>query len=150
VLHAGLHYAPGSSKTRLAREGLRDTIGFCGAHGIAHERCGKLVIASNESAILRLKTLMERVTANELEGLPWIGADEIRSSEPHAMGLAAVHVPEEGVVDYAAVCSMMPCLITERGGTVHVGASVTDMRQQNGEWTVTTTADRFTADRLVT
>lgn len=150
VLHAGLYYQPGSLKARMAREGLRDMLEFCAAHGIAHERCGKLVIAADESEISRLRTLMERGTANGLVGLRWIGGDEIAAIEPYATGVAAVHVPEEGIVDYAAVCATMRRLITERGGEVRVGATVTAMVQRGAEWSVTTTAGSFDADRLVT
>src|SRR5579884_1211567 len=62
VLHAGLYYAPGSLKARLAVAGLREMVAFCLEHGIAHEQCGKVVVATDDSELERLSNLFERGT----------------------------------------------------------------------------------------
>src|SRR6476659_166234 len=78
VLHCGLYYKPGSIKARLAVQGIRQMVAFCAENGIPHEICGKLVVAADDSELGRLRDLHERGTANGLEGLRWMGRDEMR------------------------------------------------------------------------
>ena len=82
-------------------------VAFCQENGIPHEVCGKLVVAADESEVPRLRDLEERGTANGLEGLRWLGREEMREIEPHVGGVAALRVPQEGIVDYAAVCEAL-------------------------------------------
>src|SRR5271155_3209325 len=107
VLHCGLYYKPGSVKARMAVEGIRQMTAFCAENEIAHEICGKLVVAADENEVPRLKNLHERGTANGLEGLRWLGREEMREIEPHVGGVAALRVPQEGIVDYTDVCRAM-------------------------------------------
>src|SRR3954470_18174159 len=72
VLHAGLYYKPGSRKARLAVQGLREMTAFCREHGIAHEQCGKLVVAVSDGEVARLRGLLDRGTQNGLRGLEWL------------------------------------------------------------------------------
>ena len=102
VLHCGLYYKPGSLKAKLAVEGIREMVAFCGEHRIPHDICGKIVLAVDEPEVVRLRELEARGTANGLRGLQWLEGAAIREIEPHAAGLAALRVPEEGIVDYAA------------------------------------------------
>ena len=107
VLHCGLYYKPGSVKARLAVGGIRRMVEFCRDNGIAHDICGKLVVAADEAELPRLKNLEERGRANGLEGLRLLGREEMREIEPHAGGVAALRVPQEGIVDYPAVCAAL-------------------------------------------
>src|SRR5216683_1813824 len=95
VLHAGLYYRTGSRKARLAVRGIRQMVEFCRQHSIAHEVCGKVVVAVTQDEVPRLQALFERGTANGLKGLRWLGPDELHELEPYAAGVAAVHVPQE-------------------------------------------------------
>src|ERR1700728_4776214 len=104
VLHCGLYYKPGSLKARVAVSGIRQMIEFCRQHGIAHEVCGKLVVAARADEVPRLNDLFERGQQNGLSGLRKVGIEEMREIEPRAAGVAAIHVPEEGIADYPAVC----------------------------------------------
>src|SRR5713101_5652759 len=104
VLHAGLYYKPGSAKARMAVCGIRQMVEFCQEHAIPHEICGKLVVAANEDELPRLRNLHERGRQNGLEGLRMLSAAEMREIEPHVGGVAALRVPQEGIVDYAKVC----------------------------------------------
>src|SRR4029077_760551 len=99
VLHAGLYYKPGSLKAQLAVNGIRQMIAFCQKYAIPHEICGKLVVACSQEELPRLKDLHERGTRNGLRGLRWLHPEQMREIEPHVGGIAAVHVPEEGIVD---------------------------------------------------
>lgn len=83
VLHCGLYYRPGSLKARMAVEGIRSMLAFCEAHGVAHERCGKLVVAAGEEEVPRLEELLRRGRANGLGGLRRLDARQMREIEPH-------------------------------------------------------------------
>ncbi len=149
VLHAGLYYKPGSVKARMAVTGIRQMIAFCRERGIAHEICGKLVVATNEEELPRLDDLYDRGRQNGLEGLERLGPERMREIEPHVAGVAAVRVPQEGIVDYAAVCRALVREIAAAGGKVMVRARVYGMRQETGGWLLLTTAGDFRADFVV-
>ncbi len=142
VLHAGLYYKPGSLKARLAATGIRRMIAFCERHAVAHEVCGKLVVAVDDSEVERLRELLARGTANGLAGLRWMTREEFREREPHVAGVAAVEVPEEGIVDYPAVCRAMAAEITQLGGEVLTGREVFELRRAGSRWRV----EEFEAD----
>src|SRR3954469_7483825 len=103
VIHGGIYYAPGSLKARLCVEGAREMYEFCERHEIEHERCGKLIVARDESELGRLDELERRGRENQVPGLRRMAAGEIAEVEPHARGVAALHSPNTGIVDFAAV-----------------------------------------------
>src|SRR4029079_3762270 len=88
-LHAGLYYKPGSRKARLAVRGIRQMVEFCQSHSIAHDVCGKVVVAVTADEVPRLQALLDRGTANGLEGLRWLTPEQLREIEPHAAGVGA-------------------------------------------------------------
>jgi L-2-hydroxyglutarate oxidase len=136
VLHAGLYYKPGSLKARLAVSGIRRMRQFCAEHSVAHETCGKLVVATEPEEIPRLRELLDRGTQNGLAGLRWLEPEAMREIEPHVAGIAAVHVPEEGIANYLAVCQTLQRLITESGGTVRTGTPVSKIERTGSGWAV--------------
>ncbi len=146
VLHSGLYYKPGSVKARLAVRGIRQMVEFCQEHSIPHEVCGKLVVAADETELPRLHDLHERGKANGLEGLRMLGREEMREIEPHAGGVAALRVPQEGIVDYPKVCE---ALVRGIHGRVVTNARVTALRRSGDSWTVSTTAGDFTTELLI-
>jgi len=150
VLHAGLYYRPGSEKARLCVDGLRRMLAFCRERGIAHETCGKVVVATEEEELPRLEALFERGTANGLTGLRRLSPDQIREIEPHAAGIAAIHVPQEGIVDYPAVARALGDLIRDRGGEVRLSARCLRLVPDAGGWTAVTAAGDFRARFVVT
>jgi len=149
VLHSGLYYKPGSAKARLAVEGIREMVEFCGENAIPHEICGKLVVAADESEVPRLRDLEQRGAANGLEGLRWLGRDEMREIEPHVGGVAALRVPQEGIVDYAAVCAALVARIEALGGRVVTAAKVRRIVPRAPGWVAETTAGAFEAGFLI-
>lgn len=150
VLHAGLYYKPGSVKARMAVSGIRLMTEFCRTHGVAHEICGKLVVATDDAEAGRLKTLLERGTQNGLSGLRWLDRAQLREIEPHAAGIAAVQVPEEGIVDYAAVIAALVSNNSKAGVNLRTGAKVTTVRRDGpGGWLVITDAGEFRADFII-
>ncbi len=149
VLHCGLYYRPGSVKARLAVEGIRQMVAFCRENGVAHEVCGKLVVAADESEVPRLSALEERGAANGLEGLRRLGREEMREIEPHVGGVAALRVPQEGIVDYAGVCAALVAKLSAAGARVVTGARARRLRREGAGWMVETGAGEFAADFLI-
>jgi L-2-hydroxyglutarate oxidase len=149
VLHSGLYYKPGSLRARLAVAGIRQMAEFCRENGIAHDICGKLVVAADDTEVPRLRDLEQRGAANGLEGLRWLDRDQMREIEPHVGGVAALRVPQEGIVDYTAVCDTLAARLSERGAHVVTGARVKRLRWQGATWIAETTAGEFEADFLI-
>jgi (S)-2-hydroxyglutarate dehydrogenase len=149
VLHCGLYYKPGSTKARLAVQGIRQMVEFCQQNNVAHEVCGKLVVAADETEVQRLHALEERGTANGLTGLRWMNRDELHEIEPHAGGVAALRVPQEGIVDYAGVCAALVKRLTEHGTRVVTSARVARLVHSGEGWIAETPAGEFTADYLI-
>jgi (S)-2-hydroxyglutarate dehydrogenase len=149
VLHCGLYYKPGSAKARMAVNGIRQMVAFCQENAIPHEVCGKLVVATDETEAARLHDLEKRGRANGLEGLRLLGPEEIREIEPHAAGLAALRVPQEGIVDYPRVCAVLVAKLAERGTRVVTGARVERLRHTDAGWVAHTPAGEFEAGFLI-
>lgn len=148
VLHCGLYYKPGSQKAKLAVQGIRRMVEFCERRAIPHEICGKLVVATEPEEIPRLHALLERGTANGLLGLQLLGSEQIREHEPHASGLAAIFVPQEGIVDFKAVAAAMAQELISRGGEVRYSSEVLNLRN-SGSWSISTTSGEYEADFLI-
>src|SRR5438552_1823278 len=129
VIHAGLYYKPGSLKARNCVEGREAMYRFCEAHGIRAERCGKLVVATEERELPRLDELERRGRANGLDGLERLGPEEIREREPHAAGIAGLWVPQTGIVDYGRVTRAMADVVRQAGGEIRTGARVHGCRR---------------------
>jgi len=103
VIHSGVYYKAGSLKARLCVAGAREMVEFCSRHGIPHEVCGKLIVATNSEEAARLDELLARGVANGLEGLRLLGREAMLEIEPHVGGVRALLVPSTGITDYAAV-----------------------------------------------
>ena len=103
VVHQGVYYLPGSLKARLCRRGADLLTELCDEQGIPLERCGKVIVASDERELRRLDELHRRGLENGVPGLRRLSGAELRQIEPHAAGVAALHSPETGIVDYSAV-----------------------------------------------
>lgn len=118
VIHSGLYYKPGSLKAKNCSEGRERLYRFCEEESIPHERCGKLVIATEERELPALDRLVERGLANGLQGLEILSTSELQQFEPHAAGIAGIHVRETGIVDYVAVSKRLGERIEQAGGRI--------------------------------
>lgn len=130
VIHAGLYYRPGSLKATLCRRGADALYEFCGQHGIAAHRCGKLVIARTPDELPALDALERRARANGVPGLTRVARDRITEIEPAASGCAALWSPATGVVDFRLVAQAMADEIRERGGTVSTGFDIRTVKHR--------------------
>ena len=149
IIHSGLYYRPGSLKARLCAAGREAMFDFAREHGIRHERCGKVVVATRESEIPRLDELERRGRANGLAGIERLDAAAIRAHEPHAAGIAGLFVPQTGIVDYAAVCAAMAEEIQGAGGEIRAGSAVVRARSTGSGVAVDTDSGEIEAGAFV-
>ena len=124
VIHAGVYYAPGSLKARLCVEGARELYDYCDEHGIAAQRIGKVIVATDASELGRLDELERRGHANGVPGLRRVDSAGLRELEPHARGIAALHSPATGIVDFAEVTRAFAADVEAAGGVVATGCEV--------------------------
>ena len=127
VIHAGVYYEPGSLKARLCVEGARELYAYCAERGIANEECGKVILATDSSELAGLDELERRGKANGVPGLRRIDAAGIEQIEPHARGIAGLHSPSTGVVDFPAVARSYARDVLEAGGAIARRCEVTDV-----------------------
>lgn len=148
VIHAGVYYKPGSLKAAMCRAGQASMLEFCAENGIEARVTGKLIVATDDAELPRLRALHERSLAN---GLPvtLVDGEEAREFEPHVAAVAALRVASTGIVDYAEVCRVLADLVVKGGGEVRLGVRVTGLRRDGATTVVETTDGTFPADRLV-
>jgi L-2-hydroxyglutarate oxidase LhgO len=149
VIHAGLYYKPGSLKATTCARGRAMLERFCEEHGVRFERCGKVVVATREDEVPRLEELERRGRANGLAGVRRITPEELRDLEPHAAGVAALYVPETGIVDYREVARAYAGELARRGAAVRTGARATSILRRADRVIVETTAGAIEARALV-
>lgn len=148
VIHSGIYYKPGSLKARFAREGSRSMVEFCREHGIPHEICGKVIVATAEAHRIQLDRLFQRGRENGL-AVTRLTAEQVRAIEPHVQCLDGIHVSATGIADYRGVCAKMADLIRGQGGIVMTGTEVIAIGEVNGFHRIETSRGGFEARYLV-
>lgn len=106
VIHAGVYYTPGSLKAQFCTAGNRATKAFCEQNGIRYDNCGKMLVATSELEMERMRALWERTAANGIDR-EWLNAEELREREPNITGLGGIFVPSSGIVSYREVTAAM-------------------------------------------
>ena len=149
VLHSGIYYKPGSLKAINCRTGKRAMEEFCAAHGVPFEICGKVIVATSDAELPQLAKIFDRGQQNGVR-CELIGPERLKELEPHAPGVSAIHVPEAGIVNYAAVSRKLAELIAAGGGDVRCSARVQTIHEDASRVALTSTAGDFTADYAVT
>jgi glycerol-3-phosphate dehydrogenase len=124
VIHSGIYYPPEFLKARFCVEGNRLTKEFCAAHGVPHNNCGKIVVATDESEIPELEKLAENGRANGVEGLELVGPERIREREPHIRAVAALEVPSTAIVSAEELVKAFARLASDRGASLLTNARV--------------------------
>jgi L-2-hydroxyglutarate oxidase len=138
VVHSGLYYRPGSLKATLCAEGRLRLGRFCAEKGLPFETCGKVVVATRPEHLARLEDLEARGRANGLRGLRRLSPPELREREPHAAGLAALHVPETGIVDFGRVTEALGEELRAAGGDVLLGTRLLATARDGAGFRLTT------------
>jgi L-2-hydroxyglutarate oxidase len=150
VIHSGIYYKPGSYKAKNCIAGREQLVAFCKQHQIAHEVCGKIILAVDASELEGLEGIYKRGLENGLTACKKIGIEEIKEIEPFAKGIAAVFVPYTGIVDFVGVCQKLRVLIeAANGSAVRCNQPVIQFRRHSGGYTVQTKTDRFETRFLI-
>jgi len=148
VLHSGIYYRPGSLRAINCREGKLAMEAFCEQEGIPFERCGKVIVATRDEELPHLQNLLERGHLNGVR-CERIGPEQLHELEPHAAGIAAIHVPEAGIVDYVAVCDRLAALICDAGAEIRLATRVIDIESRANSVIVATTQGEIEAELVV-
>ncbi len=150
VIHAGVYYKPGSQKAINCRKGYQQLIDFCNKEDVKYDLCGKLIVATKNEELPRLENLWERGQQNGLTEMKKISGDQIKEYEPYAKGLAAIHVPYTGIIDYKEVSQKYAEIFTKRfGGEIHLNNKVTNISFNNSSVDVITSQGSFSGRIVV-
>jgi L-2-hydroxyglutarate oxidase len=149
VVHSGLYYRPGSLKAALCVEGREAVERFCSEEGVGFRRSGKLVVATDLSELAALDELERRGHANGLFGLRRLRSEEIAEVEPHAVGIAALHVPDAAVTDFPAMAGRIAAHLTSAGARIATSHPVSAITPGVSGVVVTAGSERFSARVLV-
>ncbi len=124
VVHAGITYPPGSAKARLCREGVDALRAYCHEQGVAYRAVGKLIVATEEEELPRLRGLLERGRANGVPELRLLNARDLREVEPFAGGIEAIHSPTTAIVDFRAAAEALARELRAGGAELVLGSEV--------------------------
>ncbi len=124
VIHSGIYYKPGSFKAKFCRDGSRSMVEFCQEHGIDHDVCGKVIVATEAAEIPRLENLYKRGVENGIE-VQKISPEAVKEIEPHVKCVAGIKVFSTGIVNYKQVCEKYAELIQQQGGDLRLNTKVT-------------------------
>ncbi|MGZ6962839.1 MAG: L-2-hydroxyglutarate oxidase [Acidimicrobiia bacterium] len=149
VIHAGVYYPPGSDKARLCTAGRMSMVEYSRQHGIAHEVCGKVVVATDDDERGRLSELERRCRANGVR-VELIGVERLREIEPHVNAVAALHVLDSGITDYPAGCRSLAGEIEAAGGVIQLDTAVVSGVERAEGLVIETSRGEVAARRVVT
>lgn len=148
VMHSGIYYRPGTLRARNCREGRRELVEFCTAEGIAHDVCGKVIVAVTEQELPNLQRILERGIANSVR-CELIDAQQLREIEPYAAGIQALFVPDAGIVDYPAVCQRLAQKFQQGSSQLFLNCQVHAIRPQTQGVEVATSSGKWRAKFLI-
>lgn len=151
VLHSGLYYKPGSLKAKNCIEGRREMIAFAKKYGIAHDICGKVVVASNQQEIVRLEKIHQTGIENKIDGIERISSDQVKEIEPFVECLSGLWVPSTGIIDFAAATKKMIelALALQAESRLFLANEVNSITRNEGETTIHTNKEEFTSKFMV-
>ena len=107
VIHSGLYYKPGSLKAKNCIEGRHELVAFAKEHGIKHDICGKVVVATDPSELPNMEKIFQTGLENKIEGIEWITAEQVKEHEPHVESIGGIWVPCTGIIDFRAATEKM-------------------------------------------
>ncbi len=149
VIHSGIYYKPGSYKAKNCFDGRHQLVEFCNEHGVEIDVCGKVIVATNEEELPRLEAIYQRGLENKIEGIAKIDGERLKQIEPHVNGIAAIHVPCAGIVDFAGMCEKLRELIESGNGEVRFGHAVNNIHQHKEGLNIATNQGNVAAKYLI-
>ncbi|MGN6643367.1 MAG: L-2-hydroxyglutarate oxidase [Verrucomicrobiota bacterium] len=144
VIHSGIYYKPGSYKARFAKSGAQSMVKFCQEHGIPHEVCGKVIVATQESQLPLLENLVKRGQLNEVP-VEKVPAERVREIEPHVQCIAGVLVKSTGITSYKKLCQKILELIQANGGEIQFSTEVQRIQNRGTEQIIETNSGEYGA-----
>jgi len=136
VIHAGMYYPTGTLRARHCVRGRRMLYDFLASHGVPHRKCGKLVVATNDAEMEKIKSIEAQGKINDVEGLELIGGNSARALEPELSCVGALLSPETGIIDGHSYMLALRGDIEDAGGAIAVNTPVTGARRKDGQWQV--------------
>jgi L-2-hydroxyglutarate oxidase LhgO len=136
VVHAGIYYPTDSSRARHCVRGRRMLYDFCRSHGVAHNKCGKLIVATDQAELAKVETLLAQGHINSVEGLEMIGGNSARALEPELACIAALLSPESGIIDSHGYMLALWGELQDRGGSIAFETPVERMTYAAPHWNV--------------
>jgi len=149
VIHSGIYYKPGSLKAKNCIHGYNLLLDFCKQYDVPHNICGKVIVATDENELPLLKNIFDRGQQNGLQNLKMLNASELKEHEPHVAGIAGIHVPQTGIVDYRVVAEKYAEVFRLKGGEIMLGEKVVDIRFSNNKVEVITPKATYSSKLVV-
>jgi len=149
VIHSGVYYKPGSLKAKNCIEGYNLLVDFCRENEVPFDLCGKVIVATEEKELPLLKTIFERGQQNGLQNLKMLNAEQLKEHEPHVAGIAGIHVPQTGIVDYRVVAEKYAEVFQKAEGELKLGEKVIDIKLGSDKVVVVTQKSSYTGKLVV-
>ena len=151
VIHSGLYYKPGSYKAKNCVDGRRELVSFCKEHDVAHDVCGKIIVATDEKELPHMNRVFNNGLQNGVEGIEKINAQQIKDIEPFCTGIEGIWVPCTGIVDYVGLTNKLAEIIEQKftGSKVFTGHEVTAFEKQDGHTLIVTKKQNFKTKHLI-
>lgn len=149
VIHGGIYYPTGSLKARLCVAGKALLYRYCEEHGVPHDRCGKIIVASSEEQVPMLRQYQQQALLNQVGELPWLDADEVAAMEPAVNAVAGVLSPSTGIIDSHAYMLALQGELEAAGGMIAFGTEVAGLAREGGGLRVATEAMELDARQVV-
>jgi len=149
VIHSGIYYKPDSLKAKNCVSGYKMLLKFCNENNIKYNLCGKVVVATDESEIDYLKTLFKRGTENGLENLKMLNEAELKEIEPNVKGIAGIHVPQTGIIDYKIVSEKMKEILISKGVEIKFNEEVIGIKKHNLNQIIKTKSNKYETDFII-
>ena len=151
VIHSGLYYKPGSLKARNCIQGRHELVAFAKEHGIKHDICGKVVVATDPAELPHMEKIFQIGLENQIEGIKMISAEEVKEHEPFVESIGGIWVPCTGIIDFRGATEKMVelALAMNSESKLVLGQEVLEIKKGEKTSTIVTNKDEFKAEYLV-
>lgn len=149
VIHSGIYYKPGSLKAKNCVTGYKMLLEFCNENNIEYNLCGKVVVATNENEIEYLRTFYQRGIENGLENLKILNEKELKEFEPNVNGIAGIHVPQTGIIDYKIVSEKMKDVLLLKNVEIIFNEEVVGIESHNSIQKIITKSNSYEANFII-
>lgn len=148
VIHSGIYYKPGSHKAEFSKKGSQSMIHFCREYNIPYNQCGKVIVATDENELDRLRSLYERGLQNGLQ-VTLLNAEEVNQIEPYVQTVGGIKVQETAIVNYKKVTEQFKLLFEELGGEINFNTPVTSIKIYDDKIVLSSYEQQFKAKSII-